>query len=155
MKMRFQLHREQRLSISLEEAWDFFSSPINLEKITPSYMKFKIKSTDLPLKIHEGMEINYTVCPLLGIPLKWKTRITEVENMKKFTDIQEKGPFKYWKHTHEFKETPEGILMFDTIEYELPFGFLGLWAHSIQVKNQLEGIFEFRKNFIDQHFRQL
>lgn len=87
--MKHELYREQQLNCDLQTAWDFFSSPMNLPKITPKDMAFTVLSEQKTNKIFEGMIIDYMVSPLFGIPLKWKTRITEVIPNKSFTDFQE------------------------------------------------------------------
>ena len=92
--MRYQLYKEQQLKCDIETAWDFFSSPHNLSKITPSDMGFTVTSDLGNEPIYEGMEIDYIVSPLLKIPMKWKTKITEVEFQKNFTDLQAKGPYQ-------------------------------------------------------------
>jgi ligand-binding SRPBCC domain-containing protein len=141
--MKYQLYREQQLHCDIETAWHFFSSPMNLSKITPKDMGFKVLSDYNNEQIFEGMIINYTVSPLLNIPLKWRTRISQVQLNKSFTDFQEKGPYKYWKHFHEFIPNKDGVLIKDTVDYELPFGILGNIAHSIFVKKKLAHIFDF------------
>ncbi|HTO14372.1 MAG TPA: SRPBCC family protein [Edaphocola sp.] len=150
--MKHQLYREQQLHCDLETAWHFFSSPNNLSKITPRDMKFTVLSNFDNQSIYEGMVIDYTVTPLLSIPVRWRTRITQVELNKSFTDFQEKGPFKYWNHFHEFIPNKEGVMMKDTVDYELPFGFLGSIAHQILVKKKLENIFYFRNNVLKELF---
>lgn len=104
--------------------------------------------------IYEGMLIDYTVSPILGIPLKWKTRITQVDALKSFTDFQQKGPYKYWNHFHEFIPNAEGVVMKDTVDYELPLGVLGTMAHWLFVKNKLASIFDFRYQILEQQFRK-
>ncbi|MYZ59130.1 hypothetical protein EH151_04405 [Elizabethkingia anophelis] len=152
--MRYHLYREQQLNCNIEEVWDFFSSPLNLSKITPQDMKFTVLSDLKNTPIYEGMEIDYLVSPVLGIPLKWKTRITQVNYQKSFTDLQVKGPYRYWNHYHEFIENDKGVLMKDSVDYELPFGFLGKLAHSLFVHKSLKSIFEFRYNFLEGYFNQ-
>lgn len=152
--MRYHLYREQQLNCNIEEVWDFFSSPLNLSKITPQDMKFTVLSDLKNTPIYEGMEIDYLVSPVLGIPLKWKTRITQVNYQKSFTDLQAKGPYRYWNHYHEFIENDKGVLMKDSVDYELPFGFLGKLAHSLFVHKSLKSIFEFRYNFLEGYFNQ-
>ena len=90
------------------------------------------------------MIIEYKVSPLLKIPMKWKTKITQVEQKKSFTDFQQKGPYKYWNHFHEFIPNEKGVLMKDTIDYELPLGILGSIAHVMVVKSKLNHIFNYR-----------
>ncbi|SMO69652.1 SRPBCC family protein [Solitalea koreensis] len=150
--MKFQLYREQQQSCDIQTAWKFFSNPYNLSKITPKDMGFVVRSEFANEDIHEGMEIDYNVSPFLGIEIKWKTRITQVEFQKSFTDFQEKGPFKYWNHRHEFVPNEKGVFMNDTVDYELPFGFLGTLAHQVLVKNKLEKIFNHRFNALEKMF---
>lgn len=150
--MKYQLYREQQLHCDIETAWHFFSSPMNLSKITPKDMGFTVLSDYNNEQIFEGMIINYTVSPLLNIPLKWRTRISQVQLNKSFTDFQEKGPYKYWKHFHEFIPNKDGVLIKDTVDYELPFGILGNIAHSIFVKKKLAHIFDFRYGVLEKLF---
>jgi ligand-binding SRPBCC domain-containing protein len=151
--MKHQLYREQQLHCDIQTAWDFFSSPMNLSKITPDDMGFRVLSDVRNEPIYEGMIIDYTVSPILGIPLKWRTRITQVDSLKSFTDLQEKGPYKYWNHFHEFIPNADGVLMKDTVDYELPWGILGAIAHQIFVRNKLESIFGFRYRVLEQKFK--
>lgn len=152
--MRYQLYREQQLKCDAVTAWKFFSNPENLAKITPKEMGFVVLTKNIDENIYEGMEIDYTVSPILGIPMKWKTRILKVDFQKSFTDFQKKGPYKLWNHYHEFVPNENGILMKDTVDYELPLGFLGQIAHSLFVKNKLNGIFNFRFQFLEKKFNQ-
>ncbi|MEN5055077.1 SRPBCC family protein [Sphingobacterium kitahiroshimense] len=150
--MRHQLYREQQLNCDIETAWHFFSSPFNLSKITPEDMRFEIISTDDHQDIFEGMIINYIVSPIFKIPLKWRTRISQVELSQSFTDFQERGPYKYWSHFHEFIPNSSGVLVKDTVDYELPFGILGDIAHRIFVRKKLTDIFNFRYVVLEKMF---
>ena len=150
--MRYRLYKEQQIQCDLASAWEFFSNPFNLSKITPLDMGFVVKSEIKEKEIFEGMEIDYVVSPVLGIPMKWKTRITQVDDQKSFTDFQLKGPYKYWNHYHEFLPNEEGVLIKDTVDYELPLGFLGTLAHKIMIKKKLENIFNYRFKVLDEKF---
>ena len=152
--MRYQLETTQQLNCDLATAWKFFSSPHNLSKITPKEMNFIVKSDIKEDEIYEGMEIAYTVSPVLSVPLKWKTIITKVNFQKSFTDFQKKGPYKYWNHFHEFVPNEKGVLMRDKVDYELPFGFLGSIAHKLLVKKKLETIFSYRNQILEDTFNQ-
>lgn len=152
--MRYQLYREQQLHCDIDTAWSFFSSPNNLSKITPKDMGFTVLSKDIQPEIFEVMFIDYTVSPILGIPLKWQTKITQVDKNKSFTDFQEKGPYKYWNHFHEFIPNSQGVLMKDTVDYELPMGFLGKIAHQAFVKKKLISIFDYRYQVLEKYFNQ-
>lgn len=150
--MKYKLQTTQQLNCDLATAWKFFSSPNNLSRISPKELNFLVLTDTKDKEIYEGMEINYSVSPILNIPMKWKTRITEVNLQKSFTDFQEKGPYKYWNHHHEFFPNEKGVLMKDTVEYELPMGILGKIAHKIFVRNKLENIFDYRYKFLEKYF---
>jgi ligand-binding SRPBCC domain-containing protein len=147
----YQLKRKQFVKTDLKTCWDFFSSPQNLKRITPPYMGFNIKF-DLPEKMYEGLMIEYSVKPLLGIPMTWITEIKTVKDNLFFVDEQRKGPYKIWHHEHHFKEVEGGVEMTDIVSYELPLGVLGKFAHALFVKKQLEGIFNFRIKMVDEIF---
>ncbi|HNQ13664.1 MAG TPA: SRPBCC family protein [Bacteroidia bacterium] len=97
------------------------------------------------------MRIEYAVKPLLNIPVKWVTRIQEVKEYNCFTDVQEKGPYSLWEHTHTFEECGDSVLMKDHIRYKLPLGILGNVFHFVVLK-KLKNIFKFRKEFIENKF---
>jgi len=133
----------------MEEAWDFFSSPANLQKITPEKLGFKIVSKHHGEKMYAGQIIEYYVKPLFGIPLYWMTEITHVADKKYFIDEERFGPYSMWHHQHHFKETPDGVEMTDIVHYKLPFGILGELAHTLFVKKQLKGIFDYRFKVVE------
>ena len=142
----------QFLSTDINTAWNFFSSAKNLATITPPELGFKIL-TDLDEKdIYEGMLIDYTVKPLFGIPLHWKTEIQKIEKPFMFMDKQLKGPYKIWEHTHHFTQKEGGVFMEDEVKYQLPFGIIGQLTHSMIVRKKIERIFEYRKMILDKIF---
>ncbi len=147
----YTLKAKQVLPISLQEAWDFFSTPKNLQTITPDYLGFEITS-ELADHMYAGQVITYKVRPLLGIPLFWMTEITHVAEGKHFIDEQRFGPYVLWHHQHHFKEVEGGVEMIDLVHYKLPLGFLGKIAHWLFVRKQLEGIFDYRYRFLEEHF---
>jgi ligand-binding SRPBCC domain-containing protein len=148
----FKLSKQQRVNASMEKVWDFFSSPENLDEITPDNMGFKI-ITPKPLpKMYEGQVIEYKVAPLLGIPLYWKTLITEVKDGAYFIDEQVKGPYKLWRHKHIFEDKGDYVLMKDELDYALPLGFLGTIAKHLFVGARIEEIFAYRFDKVEEIF---
>ncbi len=135
----------QNIPISIQEAWDFFSSPENLSRITPVHMNFRIISEHRFEKMYPGLIIAYTVTPLGKVALNWVTEITHVNEPFHFVDEQRSGPYKFWHHQHFLKEIPGGIQMRDVIHYSLPLGILGRFSHWLFIRNQLKNIFDFRK----------
>ncbi len=147
----YQLHKKQNLPISVDEAWNFLSSPTNLKAITPDYMSFDILSgADRPM--YPGQIIQYIVTPVLGIKTKWVTEITHVKDKQYFVDEQRFGPYALWHHKHFIKEIDGGIEMEDIIDYKVPFGWLGQLVQPILVKPKLEEIFEYRTQKLEDLF---
>ncbi|WCM41498.1 SRPBCC family protein [Flavobacterium sp. CBA20B-1] len=150
--MRYQLKRTQQLYCDIETAWQFFSSPHNLAVITPKEMGFDVLTALNGESIYVGQEIAYKITPLLNIPMRWTTLITQVDEGKSFTDFQKKGPYKYWNHFHEFIPNEEGVFMNDTVDYELPLGPIGNIAHKLMVQKKLEHIFNYRYKVLEKLF---
>jgi len=137
----------------MDEAWDFFSSPLNLQKITPPDMRFVVTSDyTQDTKMYAGMIIQYKVRPLLNIPLGWTTEITHCEEGKYFVDEQRFGPYALWHHQHQFEVVEGGVKMTDTVHYAIGMGILGKIAHVLYVKKRLEGIFSFREKRVKEIF---
>lgn len=152
--MIHKLYREQQLNCDIQTAWEFFSSANNLSKITPKEMNFIVLTEMTEDEIFEGMIIDYYVSPVFGIKMKWKTEITQVDFQKSFTDFQKKGPYKLWNHHHEFVINDKGVLMKDSVDYELPLGFLGEIAHKLFVKKKLEHVFSYRYKVLEERFNK-
>jgi len=150
----FKIHTKQKLPITIEEGWGFLSNPKNLSCITPNYMKFKITDCDFK-PVYQGQIIQYTVRPLLNIPLKWVTEITHVVNENYFVDEQRFGPYSLWHHKHFLREIDGGIEMEDIIHYKIPLGFIGEFLNFLFIKNQLKEIFEYRKNKLIEIFGEI
>lgn len=145
------LQQEQRLPISLEAAWDFFSSPANLNAITPPELGFEITS-EPEQRMYEGQIITYRIGVAPGLKLNWVTEIKCVEQGCVFIDEQRFGPYKFWHHRHEFEAIPGGVLIRDTVNYGLPFGPFGAIGHVLFVKPKLKRIFSFRRGMLEKRF---
>jgi len=154
MSKVYSLKTVQKIPISLDAAWDFFSSPANLKEITPNNLGFNIVSKYHGEKMYPGQIIEYTVKPLFGIPLYWMTEITHVEPLKYFVDEQRFGPYTLWHHQHHFKEIDGGVEMTDIVHYKVPLWILGDIANTILVKAQLKTIFNYRFQAVEERFKQ-
>jgi ligand-binding SRPBCC domain-containing protein len=145
-----QLYREQIIDTNLDAAWDFISSPRNLDAITPDDMPFEI-ITDVPEKMHNGLLIEYRV----GIPLigkqTWLTELKHIRERHSFVDEQRIGPYKIWYHYHEITEVPGGVRFVDRVNYVVPFGLIGALVHAVYIKNQLKHVFDYRKEALIRH----
>jgi hypothetical protein len=130
------------LPAPLPRVFAFFSEPGNLARITPPSTRFRVvRGPQLPLR--EGDRIEYAL-RVFGIPIRWRSHIDAWCENERFSDVQERGPFRSWRHTHAFREVAEGVEMRDVVEYELPFGLLGRAAAGWLVRRELEKIFDYR-----------
>ncbi len=151
MKTYF-LQRKQLVQKPLDEVFAFFSQPENLGRLTPKNLAFQIL-TPSPIYMKEGALIDYRI-KIAGLPVRWTTLITAYEPPHRFVDVQLKGPYRYWHHTHTFVTTEDGTLITDEVHYALPFGPLGNVVHKLAVKGQLDHIFSRRGELIDHIFSQ-
>ena len=141
----------QHINASIEECWAFFSSPRNLQKITPKTMGFQITDFD-EKNMYAGQIIQYKVSPLLGLKLRWTTEITIVKDNHYFIDEQRFGPYALWHHKHFFEPTENGVKMTDVVHYALPLGIIGQMMNALVVKNKLKEIFEYRVKAVNEIF---
>ena len=140
--MIYTLHREQWVPHPLKEVFDYFGRAENLQNLTPPWMHFRIL-TPAPVKMRPGAEIAYKM-RVRGIPLRWLTVIEKWNPPHEFVDIQAKGPYALWHHTHRFVAQDGGTVITDTVQYGLPFGPIGRLVHRLQVSRDLEAIFAYR-----------
>ncbi|MBI3843775.1 MAG: SRPBCC family protein [Planctomycetes bacterium] len=146
--MTHRLERTQTIRRPLPEVFAFFADAENLEAITPDFLHFRIL-TPRPIELRAGTLLDYEL-RLHGIPVRWRTRIETFEPNREFTDVQLRGPYRRWHHTHSFREVAGGTEMTDVVEYELPLGPLGSIAHALFVHRSLKRIFDYRRDRIDQ-----
>lgn len=150
----YNLTRTQILPISLAQAWDFFSTPQNLSKITPKHMGFEILYISGGDKAYAGQIIRYNVNVLPGIKMHWVTEITQVKESVHFIDEQRFGPYALWHHQHHFKKVPGGVEMTDEVNYALPLGILGRLAHALFVGGEVKRIFDHRYLVLEKYFNK-
>ncbi len=138
----YELRREMWVPQELDAVFDFFSHADNLERITPPWLRFRIL-TPLPISMSKGATIEYSL-RLHGFPIHWLTRIEDWNPPQSFVDIQVKGPYRLWRHTHHFARADNGTTVIDRVEYALPFGVAGPIIHGLVVRRDLARIFDYR-----------
>jgi hypothetical protein len=141
------LRRELWLPAPLEEVFEFFSDPGNLAKITPPRMHFRM-TTPTPIQMCAGLFLDYQL-KVFGVPIKWRSEITEWEPPFRFVDEQREGPYQLWHHEHEFLAKNGGTLALDHVRYAVPFDFI---AHRLLVLPDLNRIFDFRRQKLQERF---
>jgi len=141
------LERRQRVEIPIAEAFAFYGDARNLERITPPLLRFEV-ITPRPIEMGVGTLIEYRL-RLHGVPVRWRTRIETWEPPRRFVDVQIKGPYSLWEHTHTFEEDgPEATIIRDRVRYSIPFGPLGRIADRLLVQRDLKQIFDYRRDAV-------
>jgi ligand-binding SRPBCC domain-containing protein len=142
------LHRAAVVPASIEETFAFFAEAANLERLTPPWLSFRIR-TPQPIVLSEGTVIDYHVS-LRGLPLPWRSRIDVWEPRVRFVDRQIVGPYRWWRHEHRFERVPAGTLVVDDVEY-LPR--MRVFSRRL-VERDLTRIFDYRQDSLHRIFKQ-
>ena len=143
---RHRLEREQVVHRPVGEVFAFFAQARNLERITPPWLRFRVRTPD-PIEMLPGALIEYDL-RLHALPLRWVTRIEEWVPGRSFVDRQLRGPYRLWHHRHEFVDRGDATLVRDRVDYALPLGALGELAHAMIVRRDLDRIFDFRRDAV-------
>ena len=136
------LERVQIVPRTLEETFAFFADPWNLEAITPNWLRFRI--LEAPRELQRGSLLRYRL-RIFGLPIGWRTEISDWRPPRSFTDRQLAGPYRLWVHTHRFTPVPGGTEIYDNVRYRIRGGLLGVAAHRVLVGAWLREIFDFRR----------
>ncbi|MBM3804360.1 MAG: SRPBCC family protein [Acidimicrobiia bacterium] len=136
------LRRKQWVRRPLAEVFEFFSDAQNLGKITPPWLGFRIL-TPTPIRIEVDTRIQYRLM-WHGIPVRWTTKIRRWEPPFRFVDVQLAGPYRLWHHTHRFESEDGATRIIDIVRYQLPFGIVGRVMHFLKVGRDVERIFDYR-----------
>ena len=138
----FVIERQQWVPAPLPQTFEFFSNAENLGLLTPPWLGFRIV-TPKPISMATGTLIDYRI-KLFGLPMRWRTGITDWTPGVRFSDVQLRGPYQKWEHTHSFTAMGGGTLITDRVEYHLRFGVLGRLVHSVFVRTTLARVFDYR-----------
>lgn len=130
------------IAAPLPRVFDFFAQPENLVRITPPSARFRIVAGP-NRRLRDGDRVDYAM-RVFGLPFRWRSRIESWREGESFADVQERGPFRSWRHTHSFRKVDGGVAMHDRVEYVLPFGLLGRAVAGRLIRRKLEKIFDYR-----------
>jgi len=122
-----------------EEVFPFFADASNLERLTPPFLRFRIL-TPRPIEMRPGALIDYRL-RVHGVPLGWRTRIEAWEPPHRFVDLQLRGPYRLWHHTHTFEARDGGTLCRDVVRYAVRGGAL---VDRLFVRRDVARIFAYR-----------
>ena len=146
------LERAQRVELPPELAFDFYGDADNLEPLTPPWLRVEV-TTPMPIEMGAGTLLDYRL-RLHGVPVRWRTRIESWEPPHRFLDVQVRGPYSLWEHTHTFEPLGDGATTIrDRVRYAIPYGPLGSLAHALFVRRDLARIFDYRQEAVAERLR--
>ena len=130
---------QQWIPIELPRVFVFFSDPENLPVIMPPELRVqvedikKVDSSDPGYSEAAGagtrVVFSFKPFPFIPLRLRWHTRIVDFVPESFFRDLQERGPFASWMHTHRFipehRNGINGTVITDEVRFTLGFGILG------------------------------
>ncbi len=134
----------------MEEVFAFFCEARNLDRITPPWLDFRVLR-QTSREIMAGTLIDYKLARH-GPPIDWRSRIEEWCPPFRFVDLQLKGPYRLWHHTHLFEPLDGGTLMRDLVRFSVPFGTFGDLSAGGLVRRDVEQIFDYRAERISAIF---
>ena len=146
---RYELRARTVIDASLDQTFAFFSKAANLGVITPAAMSFSILGQVPPMAMGAMIDYRVRVGPL---PVRWRTRITTWEPGRRFADLQEKGPYRFWWHEHTFQADGPRTVMEDRVYYTPPLGLFGRLANRFFIRSTLRKIFQYRGDVIRLRF---
>jgi ligand-binding SRPBCC domain-containing protein len=131
----------------IREVFPFFAEARNLEVLTPPWLNFEVLTPE-PITMRAGLIIDYRI-RVHGLPVRWRTEIAVWDPPHRFVDMQLRGPYRLWHHTHTFEERPDGTLCRDEVRY-WPIG--GALIDTLFVARDVRTIFEFRRRKLQELF---
>ncbi len=143
----YRIHRRQKLALPIQQAWTFFSSPHNLNAITPDFFHVTVTSK-VPERIYSGLMISYVMTAVAGIPMAWLSEISHCDEPKRFVYEQRIGPFKFWSHEVCLTSLDNGVVLEDIVFYVMPFGWFGRLLNKFLIANKLDRIFKVRHDYL-------
>lgn len=132
----------------VQKVWDFHNAPGTFKLLIPPDQHVEVVSKDLTIR--EGAVQEFIVHQL-GLKFRWRARIIEAHEPRIFVDISEKGPFKTWKHSHEFIDVEGETLIRETVNYIPPGSFISGFINNLMVEEQVDKMLKHRSKVYREH----
>jgi ligand-binding SRPBCC domain-containing protein len=145
------LQRHQRLDHPIDAVFEFFAHAQNLGRLTPPWLRFEMLTPD-PIEMRVGTRIDYRL-HVHRVPVRWTSRIEEWWPGRAFVDRQLRGPYALWHHRHSFERDGDATIVRDEVHYAMPLGRLGELTHPLFVRRDLQTIFDYRHQAVEQSLR--
>ncbi|GIW75047.1 MAG: SRPBCC domain-containing protein [Phycisphaerae bacterium] len=149
------------IPLPIDEVWSLFqNTEVLLPALTPPKQKLIIEQIH-PVPQQVGTEIVMQIRSMIG-RVTWVARLIEIVPPHptltgieaRFVDLQVRGPFRFWRHTHEFEtRTDQSTRMTDHVEYQLGWGPIGCLADRLVIPAMLRRLFVYREQALERMIR--
>ncbi len=141
MKNHLFTHRST-IEVPVDALFDWHAREGAIQRLTPPWAPMKLVSRK-GRGIDEGVEVAFDM-KIMGFPCRWEAEHVAYEKNVGFKDVQRRGPFGAWEHSHCFRSDGDNrSVMEDRIRFRLPFGFLSLPFYGY-AKKELKRMFAYR-----------
>jgi hypothetical protein len=105
---------------SPKELFAFYARPAVFQRMVPPWNLLKVLSLEEEVSLKVRM---------WGLWRRWILKRVDIVPGSHLVDLQVKGPFSYWKHTHSFHAGPENsAVLEEEVEFRLFWGMGEKWA---------------------------
>lgn len=131
-----------RIERPAAEVFAWHERPGALARLCPPWERVEILDTTGGVRDGARVRVRTKVGPAWS---EWEVEHRDYVSGVQFRDVQVRGPFARWEHTHRFEaEGAEACRLTDEIVYRLPGGSVGRALGAASVKRRLERLFRWR-----------
>ena len=129
------------IPVSAADLFSWHEQQSAFERLSPPWDPVKVIERTGTIRNGDRIVIGMKLGPF---PARWIAEHSDYHEGRSFRDVQIKGPFAFWSHTHTIiPEDDHSSWLEDRIAYRLPWYLPGFLCDAF-VKRQLERLFSYR-----------
>ncbi len=134
--------KRTRFPVSAEALYEWHASPGALQRLTPPWEKVDV--IEESPAVADGSTTAFRL-KIGALKIVWTARHCDIIPGRQFTDVQTRGPFSSWRHTHLFTPDTDGSsYLEDRIHYRFKFHSISKHIIGRYVRRKIEKMFEYR-----------
>ncbi len=128
-----------------KQLYDYHAAPGALERLLPPWENSRVISKEGTIAPGGKVELKIKLGP---IPLRWEAHHIEDIPGRMFKDIQYRGPFSLFQHSHTFTDLEDGAELEDHINFQLPLSSITSLVAAQRIKDKLTRNFIYREHVL-------